>query len=71
MGEIYHPLCIQILRKEVDDPGIFNIRYSTKRGLTLTNTLKMAGKPGLKTVIKGSLEAEVVQLFNSLPRFIT
>ena len=60
----------KILRKEVDDPGSFTVKHSAKRGLTLRNTLKMAGKPALRRVIEGSFGAKAVKLFNSLPRFI-
>ena len=58
----------KILRKEVDDPGCLYTRHSAKRDLTLKNTFKLAGKPGLKKVIEGSLGAKDVKLFNSLPR---
>ena len=60
----------KILRKEVDDPGSFYVKHSVKRGLTLRNTPKLAGKPGLKKVIEGSFGAKAVKLFNSLPHFI-
>ena len=60
----------KILRKEVDDPGCFLVRHSAKRGITLRNTLKLGGKPGLKKVIEGSFGAKAVKLFNSLPRYI-
>ena len=60
----------KILRNEVDDPGAFTTRHTSKRGLILKSSLKMLGSPGLKTVIGGSLGTKAVQLFNSLPRFI-
>ena len=60
----------KILRKEVDDPGSFTVKHSAKRGLTLRNTLKLAGKPALRRVIEGSFGAKAVKLFDSLPRFI-
>ena len=60
----------KILRKEVDDPGSFEVKHSIKRGLTLRNTLKMTGKPALRRVIEESFGARAVKLFNSLPRFI-
>ena len=55
----------KIIRKEVDDPGTFTIKYTIKRGLLLRSTLKMTGSQGLKTVIGGSFGTKAVQLFNS------
>ena len=60
----------KILRKEVDESGSFTVKHSAKRGLTLRNTLKLAGKPALRRVIEGSFGAKAVKLFNSLPHFI-
>ena len=60
----------KIIRKEVDDPGAFTIRYTSKRGLLLRSSLKMTGTLGLKTVMGGSFGTKAVQLFNSLPRFV-
>ena len=60
----------KIIRKEVDDPGAFTLKYTIKRGLLLRNTLKMRGSEGLKTVIAGSFGTKAVQLFNSLPRYV-
>ena len=60
----------KIIRREVDDPGAFTIRYTNMRGLLLRRSLKMIGTPGLKTMIGGSFGTKAVQLFNSLPRFV-
>ena len=60
----------KILRGEVDDPGAFTTRYTSKRGTLLKSTLKMRGSEGLKTVIAGSFGTKAVQLYNSLPRFV-
>ena len=37
----------KIIRKEVDDPGAFTVKYTIKRGLLLRSTLKMTGSQGL------------------------
>ena len=42
----------KILWKEVDNPGCFYTRHSAKREITLRNTIKLTGKPGLKKVIE-------------------
>ena len=50
----------KILRKEVDDPGAFTTRHTSKRGLLPKSSLKMTGSPGMKTVIGGSFGTKEV-----------